>query len=104
MNRTIICLVYFCSLLGLSVTATSAQDATAIQAGETLYAEHCAECHGEKLRDSGSFPDLREMRADQRREFERVVTDGQGQMPSWSGILNAQQIDQLWSYIRSRAR
>ena len=91
-----------CAVTGF-LTVAAAQDQASIEAGEALYDEHCAMCHGEKLRTSGAIPDLRELRADQRGHFDETVTDGKGQMPAWGGILNEQQLDQLWSYIRARA-
>ena len=91
-----------CALLGF-VTAAAAQDPAQI-AGEALYDEHCASCHGEKLRSSGAVPDLRQLRADERVRFEQMVLEGRGQMPAWEGQLSADEIDQIWAYIRSRAR
>src|SRR5262245_3334082 len=91
------------ALLGL-VTAAAAQDSGQIAAGEALYDEHCAICHGEKLRSSGAVPDLRQLRADERARFNQIVQDGKGQMPSWAGMLSAEEIDQIWAYIRSRAQ
>ena len=82
----------------------SAQEQSLIAAGEQLYEEHCAECHGEKLRSSGVVPDLRELPANDRARFDQAVKDGKGQMPAWEGILSAENLDQLWAYIRSRAR
>jgi len=92
-----------CVLLGL-VAAAGAQDPAQIAAGETLYDEHCASCHGEKLRSSGAIPDLRLLRADERARFDQAVLEGRGQMPAWQGQLTVEEIDQIWAYIRSRAR
>ena len=86
------------------ITAASAQDQAAIEAGEALYGEHCAMCHGDNLRSAGSIPDLRDLRADQRSHFDQTVTDGKGQMPAWGGVLSEQEFDQLWAYIRAHAR
>jgi quinohemoprotein ethanol dehydrogenase len=75
-----------------------------IAAGEQLYDEHCASCHGEKLRSTGAMPDLKEQRADGRSRFDQIVMNGRGQMPAWQGIVGPDELDQLWAYIRSRAR
>jgi|SRR5262245_42835390 len=91
-------------LLVPSAVSGYAQDATQIEAGAMLYDEHCASCHGEKLRSSGAIPDLRELGAGDRARFDQVVSDGKGQMPSFQGLLSALELDQLWAYIRSRAR
>ena len=79
-----------------------AQEPAQIEAGEAVYDEHCASCHGEKLRSSGSFPDLRELGAEDRTRFDQMLADGKGQMPSFQGLLTAQELDQLWAYVRSR--
>jgi len=93
------------ALIGaLLCAAASAQDRAQIEAGEALYDEHCANCHGEKLRSTGAMPDLRELGAHERPRFDQAVLDGRGQVLAWRGMLDAQQLDQLWAYIRSRAR
>jgi len=90
--------------LPASLGTSSAQDPAAVEAGEALYAEHCAECHGENLRSSGSVPDLRDLKQDQRAQFDQIVGDGKGQMPAWGGVLNEPELNQLWAYIRAHAR
>src|SRR5262249_8240145 len=84
--------------------AASAQDQAAIDAGEALYGEHCAESHGENLRSAGAIPDLRQLRPDQRAYFNQRVTDGSGQMPAWGGILSDQDMGNVWAYIRAHAQ
>jgi mono/diheme cytochrome c family protein len=80
----------------------AAQDAAAI--GEEVYEQHCQSCHGEKLRSAGAMPDLRDLGANDRAKFDTMVMEGRGQMPAWQGIVSPQELDQLWAYIRSRAR
>ena len=92
----------FVALLAFCAGAT-AQDRSQIEAGEGLYDEHCSTCHGEKLRSAGAMPDLRQLGPGDRPRFEQAVLDGRGQMPAWRGVLNAQELDQLWAYVRSRA-
>ena len=101
MDRAFRMILASCVLLA-SVTAAAAQDQTA--AGEALYDEHCSSCHGEKLRSAGAIPDLRELRPEDRPRFDQIVQDGRGQMPAWTGILSAEDINAIWAYIRSRAR
>jgi quinohemoprotein ethanol dehydrogenase len=91
-------------IAALYSTSAHAQSDDQVKAGEALYADHCAECHGENLRSSGSVPDLRDLRQDQRGYFNQVVNEGKGQMPAWGGQLDEQEIDQLWAYIRAHAR
>jgi cytochrome c55X len=81
-----------------------AQDQAAIEAGEQLYEQHCASCHGEKLRSAGTIPDLRDLGADDRTRFNNATINGRGQMPAWAGMLSPQELDQVWAYVRSRAR
>ena len=76
---------------------------SAADAGRELYAEHCAQCHGERLMATGSAPDLKLLRADQRTRFDDIVRDGKGQMPAWAGMIADEDIDRIWAYIRSRA-
>ncbi len=90
--------------LAATIAPASAQDAAAIEAGEQLYEEHCQSCHGEKLRSAGAIPDLRELGANERAKFDTMVMEGRGQMPAWQGIVGPEQLDQLWAYVRSRAR
>jgi cytochrome c55X len=80
------------------------QEQSAIDAGEKVYEEHCQSCHGEKLRSAGAMPDLRELRQDERAKFDTMVMNGRSQMPAWQGIITPQELDQLWAYVRSRAR
>ena len=82
----------------------SAQGLSPVEAGEMLYDEHCSSCHGEKLRSSGAIPDLRALGAGDRPRFDKIVAEGKDQMPSWEGVIDAMGMDQLWAYIRSRAR
>jgi mono/diheme cytochrome c family protein len=72
-------------------------------AGREVYAENCAQCHGERLMATGAAPDLKQLRADQRERFDTIVRDGKGQMPAWGGMITDEQIDQVWAYVRSRA-
>ena len=80
-----------------------AQDQSAAEAGGAIYAEHCATCHGENLTDPGAAPDLRELKATDRARFETTVMEGRGQMPSWRGMIEPADVDQLWAYIRAHA-
>jgi mono/diheme cytochrome c family protein len=91
-------------LAGLIALASpaAAQDQAAI--GEEVYEQHCQSCHGEKLRSAGAIPDLRELGENDRAKFDKMVLEGRGQMPAWEGIVSPQELDQLWAYVRSRAR
>jgi len=89
-----------CVALGPPTNAP-AQDQ--IEAGEQVYGEHCATCHGVKLRRTGAIPDLKEQKSDGRARFDQMVMAGRGQMPAWQGIIGRDELDQLCAYVRSRA-
>jgi len=76
----------------------------AVGAGDALYEEHCATCHGERLRPTGAAPDLKGLGADERPKFEMMVLNGKGQMPSWQGMITDDERAAIWAYIRSRAK
>ena len=93
--------VVFCALA--AAQSASAQDRSLIEAGAEVYQTHCAQCHGERLVSTGSIFDLRRLRSDERSRFDKAVKEGKGQMPAWDGVLSAEEFDQLWAYVRSRA-
>jgi cytochrome c551 len=82
------------------IAPTQAQSAA--DAGREIYAEHCAQCHGERLMATGAAPDLKLLRTDQRARFDEIVREGKGQMPAWAGMITDEEADQIWAYIRSR--
>jgi mono/diheme cytochrome c family protein len=53
--------------------------------------------------NTGSTFDLRRLHADERPRFDKATKEGKGQMPAWSGVLSAEEFDQLWAYIRTKA-
>ncbi len=90
--------------LALSELVAAAAQQSAVDKGERLYEKYCETCHGEDLQNnSGVAFDLRRLRADEHPRFVNSVTHGKNAMPSWQGVLSADQIDALWAYIRSRA-
>jgi cytochrome c55X len=95
------------SLLCASAAAesASAQDKAQIDSGAQVYTANCEECHGEGLISHGAVFDLRQLGADERSRFDKALADGKGgQMPAFAGMLSAEEIDQLWAYIRSKAK
>jgi mono/diheme cytochrome c family protein len=97
----------WCLALGaalLSQPSAWAQDQAKIEAGSQTYTEYCSTCHGDNLVNSGVTFDLRRLKATDRARFENSVLNGKNnQMPPWKGVLNAEQIDTLWNYIRANA-
>ena len=88
---------------GSAQDAASAQDKAKIEAGENVYNNNCAVCHGDQLVSSGQFPNLRRLTANDRARFDSTVRNGRNQMPPWKGALSDEEIDQIWSYIRANA-
>jgi mono/diheme cytochrome c family protein len=83
--------------------AAADDDQAKIAAGEQVYNTYCATCHGDDLVNGGQTFDLRRLGADERPRFEHSVLNGKNQMPPWKGVLNEEQLDQLWHYIRAHA-
>jgi len=82
-------------------------DPVAVSSGEALFAAHCALCHGANAVSAGApAPDLRESGIALEQESFSTVLRGallaQG-MPGFPELTETQ-LDQLRSYIRSRAR
>lgn len=104
---------YACSLFAWAVlfafnpfealAADAAQVATQVEKGAALYELRCSGCHGENLRNvSGGWSfDLRRLRPDEHDRFVSSVTTGKDNMPSWYGILEDDEIEAIWSYIRA---
>ena len=92
-------------LLGCVLThPCAAQDAASARAGAKIYENRCSNCHGEDLQNNSHIAfDLRRLRADEHARFVNSVLNGKNAMPSWQGVLDAQQIESLWAYIRANA-
>ena len=92
------------AMLMTPAQTASAQDQAKIDAGEGLYNDYCFTCHGERLVSSGQIFDLRRLKPSDRTRFENSVLTGKGQMPPWKGVLNSDQIEMIWHYIRANAQ
>jgi hypothetical protein len=52
--------------------------------------------------DSGGVTfDLRRLRPQDHDRFANSVLNGKNQMPPWRGVLDQQQIESIWAYIRA---
>ena len=91
-----------CALIPIASVA-HAGDTAKIEAGEAIYGNYCAACHGEELRNTsgGVTFDLRRLRSEDRERFFTVVLDGKKQMPPWRGVLQMNQIEAIWAYVRA---
>jgi mono/diheme cytochrome c family protein len=96
------------AVTALSLAATSgavvrAADGEAVQKGKSIYSDNCATCHGEQLRNTsgGVTFDLRKLKPDEHERFVNSVLNGKNQMPPWRGVLESDQIEDVWAYIRA---
>jgi cytochrome c55X len=78
-------------------------DPQSVEKGKSLYYRHCVHCHGINMVNPGTVSfDLRQFPRDDKARFMRSVTRGKNdRMPPWGDILSAQEIDDLWAYVRS---
>lgn len=76
----------------------------AVQAGEKLFARHCAECHGANAQGTQKAPELHSARVSQAfpGDLFWFVTNGnlRAGMPSWSRLPEAQRW-QIVTYLKS---
>ena len=90
--------VYAGSVAGTGVTAERPTD------GKSIFAANCGSCH--TLADAGTSgavgPNLDDAKPPKELVVKRV-TNGQGAMPSFSGSLDAQQIQAVADYVSSAA-
>ena len=86
---------------GQTPSATSAPSSA--PAGAAVYALRCSGCHGVDLNNTSGAQvfDLRRLRPADRERFVNSVISGKDNMPSWYGILTAEEIDMVWAYIRA---
>jgi len=70
-----------------------------VKRGGALYAQHCAPCHGVRMKDPEGAFDLRKFPAGEHERFVRSVTKGKNAMPPWGGLLQAEEIASLWAYV-----
>ena len=85
------------------VSLVGADRCRKVAVGAMVYADYCANCHGEQLRNTtgGATFDLRRLRSTDRDRFFSVVLNGKSQMPPWRGVLQSHQIESIWAYIRA---
>jgi mono/diheme cytochrome c family protein len=96
-----ICLMSASALLAQDTSSPETQEK--IEAGENVYNNNCQNCHGDQLVNTGQTFDLRRLTTNDRGRFDNSVRNGKNQMPPWKDVLTSEEIDQVWSYIRSKA-
>lgn len=84
----------------MSIPAHAA-DKELIENGEMTYDNNCSNCHGLSLQSSGMAFDLRKLKAAQYKRFVNSVLNGKNnRMPPWKGVLEMNEINAIWAYIR----
>jgi mono/diheme cytochrome c family protein len=90
-------------LLVFTLSPTAAQDVSPA-AGARIYEKYCSNCHGDDLQNNSNVAfDLRRLKVDEHPRFIDSVLHGKKTMPAWQGVLNADQLEALWAYIRANA-
>jgi mono/diheme cytochrome c family protein len=86
-----------------SSSVAMAADVSSAQEGKGIYADYCSTCHGEQLRNTsgGVTFDLRKLKPDEHERFVHSVLNGKNEMPPWQGVLERDQIENIWAYIRA---
>src|SRR5690242_5278842 len=95
---------FFVFAASAAAVPVQAADNDKAEDGAEVYENYCATCHGPQLQNnSGVTFDLRRLRPDEHERFVASVTNGKKAMPSWKGVLDTDQIESLWAYIRANA-
>ncbi len=84
-----------------------AKAAGAAAEGRQVYNTYCVLCHGTNMVNTGAnAPDLRKFPKSQKARFVKAVKygKGQGKMPAWGDILNGEQINKIWAYVKTRGK
>jgi mono/diheme cytochrome c family protein len=95
--------VLCCFVWCVALAPSPAVEGSRVEEGAKIYQQRCAGCHGEDLHNvSGGWSfDLRRLRSDEHDRFVDSVTTGKDNMPSWYGILQTEEIEAIWTYIRA---
>ena len=96
-------LLMLITALLLPAAAGAAEDFSPgrIKAGASIYSRNCSPCHGTRMQNPEAAFDLRTFPPDEHERFVSSVTNGKNQMPPWGDLLNAEEIDSLWAYVRA---
>ncbi len=82
-------------------------DDSTLMAGARAYGEYCGICHGAGGGSRGAMPSLHRATSLTHRNFHRIVLEGLREeegMPSYAGILTAEEVTAIHAYVVSRAR
>jgi cytochrome c55X len=103
MSRLLLAARVVAVVIAISPSAARADGQSEVAQGRSLYALHCSHCHGFNMVNPGTIAfDLRRFPPDDKARFVNSVTRGKNnRMPPWGDVLTAQEIDELWAYIRT---
>jgi mono/diheme cytochrome c family protein len=91
------------ALFACTTPALAQEKHAETEAGAAIYDDYCSRCHGEALHNTsgGVTFDLRRLHPTEHERFVNSVLNGKKDMPPWRGVLRADQIEEVWAYIRA---
>ncbi|OZI18853.1 cytochrome-c oxidase, cbb3-type subunit III [Bordetella genomosp. 9] len=82
-----------------------ARDSRALEIGQRLFLNNCAQCHGSDAKGAPGFPNLTDgdwLYGGAPETILQTITKGRhGVMPAWSGTIDARTASDLADYVRS---
>lgn len=88
-----------------TATAQSAEAKAKITEGKELYDAYCVTCHGANMVNKGTRAyDLRKFPLNDLPRFLTSVNDGKKAMPAWKDVLEPEEVDMIWLYVKTRGR
>jgi cytochrome c oxidase cbb3-type subunit 3 len=82
-----------------------AADPAALEIGQRLFLNNCAQCHGSDAKGSGSFPNLTDgdwLHGGEPEAIQLSITNGRhGMMPPWSSQIKPAEAADIAQYVRS---
>ena len=66
-----------------------------IRKGAAIFAQHCATCHGTRMRNPQWAINLRDFPRNAHARFVDSVTNGKRNMPPWDDVLDPDEIDNV---------
>lgn len=82
-----------------------AKDPEALQVGQRLFINYCAQCHGSDAGGALGFPNLRDNEwlygSDPQAIKTTIMQGRQGAMPAWGAVLGDEGVEQVTAYVTS---
>ena len=85
-----------------SQAGASGEFASRLATGGALYKSHCARCHGQGGRGSGTVPALNDVARRTDEQLRKIIMDGVSgsMMAGWRGRLTAVEIEAVVAFLR----